>query len=185
MSNRSARIAEEISREMGLTIANDVHRQTIHQDAYTDPARQQAKDKLQHIAYSELRNNNTLDGFLYGIDRKGVGIEPVKNKQDETYGIRFSYEGFTFKASEIGREFGYHSIAKNFSSSPEQSQSQQALYSQSQDTDGHHRSYSNENSTIGSLLGDLLTPIGQHPIDNDNTPPKKKKRKNRHYGRQQ
>lgn len=81
MSNRSARIAEEISREMGLTIANDVHKQKQHTESHADPARQQAKERVQQIAYSELQKNNTLEGFLYGLDRRGVGVEPAINKK--------------------------------------------------------------------------------------------------------
>ena len=140
MSNRSAQIAEDISRKMGLTIANDVHKQKQHQEAYTDPTRQQAKEMLQNIAYSELGENTTLAGFLHGLEQQGVDIEPAKNKQGKTYGIRFCYEGQTFKASEIGREFGLHSIAKNFSPSLETDHSQE------------YRS-----SAIGSLLSDLLS----------------------------
>lgn len=185
VSNRSAHIAEEISREMGLTIANDVRKQAPHQEAYADPARQQAKEKLQQIAYSELQNNNTLEGFLYGLERRGVGIEPTKNKQGKTYGIRFSYEGHTFKASEIGREFGYHSLAGNFSSSPEQFQPQHTTRSHSQDVGGHQHPHSSGNSAMASLLGDLLTPVTHNPIEDENIVPKNKKRKKRYYGRQQ
>ena len=141
MSNRSAQIAEEISHEMGLTIANDIRKQKQHQEAYTAPTRQQAKEKLQNIAYSELDKNTTLMGFLHGLEQQRVGIEPAKNKQNKTYGIRFGYEGQTFKASEIGREFGFHSIAKNFSSSSKANHSQQ-----------EHKS-----PAIGSLLSDLLS----------------------------
>ena len=185
VGNRSAHIAEEISREMGLTIANDVRKQASHQEAYTYPARQQAKERLQQIAYSELRNSNTLEGFLYGLDCNGVGIEPAKNKQGKTYGIRFSYEGHTFKASEIGREFGYHSLAKNFSSSSEQSKTQQTTHSHSQDAGYYQPSHSNGNSAIGSLLSDLLTPVTHNPIEDENIVAKNKKRKKRYYGRQQ
>jgi len=38
----------------------------------------------------------------------------MKNKQGMVYGLKFSYCGQTFKASEVGREFGYHSLQKNF-----------------------------------------------------------------------
>ena len=38
----------------------------------------------------------------------------MKNKQGNVYGLKFSYAGQSFKASEIGREFGYHSLQKNF-----------------------------------------------------------------------
>jgi hypothetical protein len=33
----------------------------------------------------------------------------VRNKQNRIYGVRFGYDGETFKASEIGKEFGLRS----------------------------------------------------------------------------
>ena len=190
MSNRSARIAEELSRDMGLTIANEVHRQKPHQEVHADPDRQQAKERLQQIAYSELKGNTTLAGFLYGLERHGVGIEPAKNKQGNIYGIRFSYEGHTFKASEIGREFGYHSLAGNFSSSPEPEQGRASQVQQSHDTwhtntpsaaDNHFSLSEGAAALFGSLFSPSLS-----PADDDNAPSlKKKKRKKLYYGRQQ
>ena len=44
------------------------------------------------------------------MKKQGVIVEPVKNKQKKIYGIRFQYEGQTFKASEIGKEFGLRSL---------------------------------------------------------------------------
>src|SRR3712207_6743026 len=38
----------------------------------------------------------------------------MRNRQGKVYGLKFSYEGQSFKASEIGREFGYHSLQRNF-----------------------------------------------------------------------
>ena len=52
--------------------------------------------------------------FLYDLNKSGITIERLKNKQSKVYGLKFSYCGQTFKASEIGREFGYHSLQKNF-----------------------------------------------------------------------
>ena len=52
--------------------------------------------------------------FLYELNKNGIIIERMKNKQGNVYGLKFSYCGQTFKASEIGREFGYHSLQKNF-----------------------------------------------------------------------
>jgi len=185
MSNRSAQITEEISKEMGLTIANEVHKQKRHHEAYTNPERQQAKDKLQQIAYYELFKNISLEGFLYGLEKKGVGIEPAKNKQGKIYGIRFTYEGQTFKASEIGREFGFHSLAKNFSSSQEENHSQQVQQTHNQNAN-NQQSHSGVNSGIASLLTDLFTPNGYNPADEENNilKHKKKKTKKRYYGRQ-
>lgn len=184
MSNRSAKITEEVSHEMGLTIAKDVHKQKEHQEAYTDPARQQAKEKLQQIAYYELYKNTSVEGFLHGLEKEGVGIESAKNKQGKTYGIRFTYEGQTFKASEIGREFGFRSLAKNFSSSPEVNHLQQIQQIQSQET-GNQQSYSGVSSGIASLLADLFTPNIHNPEEEENTLKHKKKPKKRRYGRQQ
>ena len=109
---------------------------------------------------------------MHGLENRGVVIEPAKNKQGKTYGIRFNYEGHTFKASEIGREFGFHTIAKNFSPSPEQSQSnnQQLLFSM--------------NSRVGSLLADLLTPIGKNHEEENELTHRKRRTKKRYYGRQ-
>ena len=52
--------------------------------------------------------------FLYELNKHGVTIERMRNKQGKVYGLKFSYGEHTFKASEIGREFGYHSLKKNF-----------------------------------------------------------------------
>ena len=38
----------------------------------------------------------------------------MKNKQGKVYGLKFSFGGQSFKASEVGREFGYRSLQKNF-----------------------------------------------------------------------
>lgn len=115
MSNRSARAAEEISREMGLTIANEVHRQRQYRKEHADPSRQTIKAQLQRIVYGELgKGHRDIKNFLAVLRRQGVKIDPMKNKQDRIYGLRFEYAGQTFKASEIGREFGYRSLLNQF-----------------------------------------------------------------------
>ncbi len=95
------------------------------------------------------------------LNAKVVGVEPVKNKQDKIYGIRFSYERQTFKASEIRREFGYHTIAKNFSPSPEQSQVQR------QSQNNHYQSSFPVSAGVVSLLADLLTPNVHSSVDEE------------------
>ena len=115
MSNRSARTAEEISREMGLTIANDVHKQKQYQAEHTDPTRQTVKEQLQRIVYGELgKGYKNIRDFLAAVQQQGVKIVPMKNKQDKIYGLRFCYAGQMFKASVIGREFGYRSLLNQF-----------------------------------------------------------------------
>ena len=52
--------------------------------------------------------------FLYELHRSGVTIERMKNKQGKVYGLKFTYGGHSFKASEIGREFGFRTLPKQF-----------------------------------------------------------------------
>ena len=119
VSNRAARVAEEISREKGLTIAKEVKAERKHQKEKSNPTREQTKKEVQQICYALLDKyrDTGITGhsmFLYELNKNGITIERMKNKQDKVYGLRFSYAGQSFKASEIGREFGYHSLQKNF-----------------------------------------------------------------------
>ena len=52
--------------------------------------------------------------FLYDLNKRGVTIGRLKNKQGKVYGLKFSYNGQGSKASKIGREFGYRALQKNF-----------------------------------------------------------------------
>ena len=119
VSNRAARVAEEISRSKGLTIAKEVKAERQHQKAKANPTREQTKQQIQKICYALLEKykGTGITGhsmFLYDLNKSGVTIERLKNKQGKVYGLKFSYCGQTFKASEIGREFGYRSLQKNF-----------------------------------------------------------------------
>ena len=119
VSNRAAKVAEEISREKGLTIAKEVKAERQHQKAKTNPTREQTKKEMQQICYALLDKykGGGISGhsmFLYELNKKGIIIERMKNKQGNVYGLKFSYNGQCFKASEIGREFGYRSLQKNF-----------------------------------------------------------------------
>ena len=119
VSNRAARVAEEISREKNLTIAKEVKAERRHQKTKTNPTREQTKHQVQNVCYALLDKykgtgitGNSM--FLYELNKNGITIERVKNKQGKVYGLKFSYRGQSFKASEIGREFGYRSLKNNF-----------------------------------------------------------------------
>ena len=119
VSNRAARVAEEISREKGLTIAKEVKAERKHQKEKATPTREQTKQQVQKICYTLLDKykGTGVTGhsmFLYELNKNGITIERMKNKQGKVYGLKFSYAGHSFKASEIGREFGYHSLQKDF-----------------------------------------------------------------------
>ena len=119
VSNRAARVAEEISREKGLTIAKEIKAERKYQKAKVSQTREQVKKVVQQICYSLLDKYKGMgitghSMFLYELNNNGIAIERMKNKQGKVYGLKFSYAGQSFKASEIGREFGYHSLQKNF-----------------------------------------------------------------------
>ena len=119
VSNRAARVAEEINREKGLTIAKEVKAERKRQKTKANPTREQTKKEVQQICYTLLDKymGSGISGhsmFLYELNKNGITLERMKNKQDKVYGLKFSYGEHTFKASEIGREFGYRSLQKNF-----------------------------------------------------------------------
>ena len=119
VSNKAARITEEISRKKGLTIAKEVRAKRKHQKAKANPTREQTKQRLQDICFTLLvkYKGTGITGhsmFLYELNKHGVTIDCMKNKQSKVYGLKFSYGEYAFKASEVGREFGYRSLQKNF-----------------------------------------------------------------------
>ena len=118
VSYRAARVAEELSHKYGLTIAKEVTTVRPHRKAQADPERERTKQQVRSICYAllEKHRGKGLSGhsmFLYELYRSGVTIERMKNKQ-EVYGLKFTYDGRSFKASEIGREFGYRTLSKQF-----------------------------------------------------------------------
>ena len=121
VSNRAARVAEELSHKYGLTIANEVHSARPHRKVQADPARERTKHQVRNICYAllEKHKGKGLSGhsmFLYELHRSGVTIERMKNKQGKVYGLKFTYGEHSFKASEIGREFGFRTLPKQFES---------------------------------------------------------------------
>jgi len=121
VSNRAARVAEELSRKHELTIAKEVRSVLPYRKAQADPSRERTKQQVRNICYALLdrHRGKGLSGhsmFLYELFRSGVTIERMKNKQGKVYGLKFTYGEHSFKASEIGREFGFRTLPKQFES---------------------------------------------------------------------
>jgi len=77
VSNKAARVAENISREKGLTIAKEVKAERKHQKAKTNPTREQTKQKVQQICYILLDKykGTGITGhsmFLYELARTAL-----------------------------------------------------------------------------------------------------------------
>lgn len=119
VSNKAARVAKDISRKYGMTITKEIKVEKAHQKVKANPTREQTKQQVRKICYALLNQykGSGITGhsmFLYDLSKSGATIERLKNKQGKIYGLKFAYSGQTFKASEIGSEFGYHSLQKNF-----------------------------------------------------------------------
>lgn len=119
VSNRAVRVAEELNRRYGLTVAKELTAEKRYRRRGTSRTREAVKERLCSIAYGLLEKHmrNGMNGyasFRYELNRQGVSIEQMKNKNGRTYGLKFHFEGQIFKASEVGREFGYHSLLKQF-----------------------------------------------------------------------
>ncbi|KGO02035.1 mobilization protein [Porphyromonas gulae] len=119
VSNKAARVAEELSRKHGLTIANEIRAEKRYQKPKSNRIREASKEKLRTMAYGLLEKYanvgvNGYASFRYDLTQQGVTVEAMKNKKGKVYGLKFHFEGQTFKASEIGREFGYNSLLKQF-----------------------------------------------------------------------
>ena len=152
VSNRAARVAEDISREKGLTIAKEVKAERKHQKEKSNPTREQTKQQVQNIYYTLLDKYKCtgITGhsmFLYELNKNGITIKRMKNKQGNIYGLKFSFGGQSFKASEIGRELGYRSLQKNFeTTNKEESRKphltvQEPTERKEQPDTGYHNSY--------------------------------------------
>ena len=119
VSNKAARVAEELSRKHGLTIANEIQAEKRYQKPRANQTREANKERLRSMAYGLLGKYtsggvNGYASFRYDLRRQEVTVEEMKNKKGSIYGLKFHFEGHSFKASEIGREFGYNSLLKQF-----------------------------------------------------------------------
>ena len=119
VSNRAAKVAEELSHKYGLTIAKEVRSVRLHRKAQADPERERTKQQVRNICYALLEKHkrkglSAHSMFLYELHQSGVTIDRMKNKQGKVYGLKFTYGEHSFKASEIGREFGFRTLPKQF-----------------------------------------------------------------------
>ena len=172
VSNRAARVAEEISREKGLTIAKEIKAERKYQKAKVSQTREQAKKVVQQICYSLLDKykGTGVTGhsmFLYELNKNGITIERMKNKQGKVYGLKFSYAGQSFKASEIGREFGYRSLQKNFeeTNKKEQKKPHQTIQEPIEKKEQPDTGYQLVHPSRSSISRDNDTPQVQNSID--------------------
>ena len=87
---------------MGLTIANEVKRQSKYRPEVSSFERILARTRIVKIAGEVLTGHpQSLAEFSKEMRQKGVDVQEAVNKKGNTYGLRFIGYGQTFKASQI------------------------------------------------------------------------------------
>ena len=169
ISNKAAHVADGIAHKRGLIIANNVYKQKEYRSKNISAARVTAKENLRNIAYRELnKQHSTKALFIQSLEKQNIIVEHLKNKQGKVYGMRFSFEGETFKASEIGKEFGFHSLSKQFRT--------QHTVSNKQKRSIHQSPIYTSNKSSSLFLG-LAAPADDFQALNDAARRKRKKMK--------
>ena len=89
-------------------------------------AKQMGLDDHQWVAVTHKDTNNlhihiianriSLGGQVYDTTFVSNRAARVAEELSHKYGLKFTYDGHSFKASEIGREFGFRTLPKQFES---------------------------------------------------------------------
>ena len=172
-------MAEDLSHKYGLTIANEVHSARPHRKVQADPARERTKQQVRNICYALLEKHkrkglSAHSMFLYELHQSGVTIERMKNKQGKVYGLKFTYGEHSFKASEIGREFGFRTLQKQFESGnvqkpiiPSSHSSMRSTNDSTPTTQVAVSAVDTALDTAGSLLSEVgeVTTLQTHGVD--------------------
>ena len=105
--------------------------------------------------------------FLYELHRSGVTIDRMKNKLGKVYGLKFTYGEHSFKASEIGREFDFHTLPKQFESDNAQKPIIQSFMSPTKGSTPIDSVVDTALDTAGSLLSETgeVTALQTHGAD--------------------
>lgn len=115
ISKRAGKIAESISRDMGLTIANQVKRKSKYRPDVMGFERILSKTLIYKAAGEVLsRYPTSLKEFTAMMKKHDIDVQEAVNKKGNTYGLRFTGHSQTFKASQIGKEFGYRTLMNTF-----------------------------------------------------------------------
>lgn len=118
ISNRASNTAEKISLDMGLTLAKNIKAKHKQRTDIVSFERMMIRTRIEKLAHEALANKpNNLREFQQAMKEKGIIVSEAKNKKGNTYGLRFTSYGETFKASTIGQEFGYRTLLQTFEDS--------------------------------------------------------------------
>ena len=180
ISMKAGLIAEKISRDMGLTIANEIQAKRKMRTHVVNFQRMMVRTKIEKLAHAVLSEKpTTLKQFNDSMNDKGITITEMKNKKGNTYGLRFTGYDETFKGSTIGKEFGYNTLLGAINSNLREEINQSREMSDTLNNNYSEVSQSsNILSTIGSIVGGLQTG-GDYMNDEDEDENKKQSKRRR------
>lgn len=109
ISNRTAKVAEEIALDRGLKTARDVQMQKLESNK---DIREEIKHR--HKATMETKPRN-LNEYIETMRANKVSVEVVQSKTGKVSGLRMEFQGNKFKASEIDRKLSFDNLMKEIS----------------------------------------------------------------------
>lgn len=181
ISNRASNTAEKISLDMGLTLAKNIKAKYKQRTDIISFERMMARTRIEKLAHEALANKpNNLREFQQAMKEKGIIVSEAKNKKGNTYGLRFTGYGETFKASTIGQEFGYRTLLQTFRENQKEDISQSIDRSENSYSNVNYSTTSKLVSGINSLLN-TLSDSGEMMQDDEEQSNKRNKKKK--YGR--
>lgn len=181
MSNRASYTAEKISLDMGLTLAKNIKAKYKQRTDIVSFERMMARTRIEKLTHEALADKpNSLREFQQAMKEKGIIVSEAKNKKGNTYGLRFTGYGETFKASTIGQEFGYRTLLQTFRENQKEDISQSIDRSENSYSNVNYSTTSKLVSGINSLLN-TLSDSGEMMQDDEEQSNKRNKKKK--YGR--
>jgi hypothetical protein len=71
------------------------------------------KQRVEDVLNKAIRKSNTIQEFQHELSRKGVQAI-LHSNSGGVYGISFSFSGFEFKGSEIGKNYTWTALNRHF-----------------------------------------------------------------------
>lgn len=181
ISNRASNTVEKISLDMGLTLAKNIKAKYKQRTDIVSFERMMARTRIEKLAHEALADKpNNLREFQQAMKEKKIIVSEAKNKKGNTYGLRFTGYGETFKASTIGQEFGYRTLLQTFEGSQREDILQSVERSENMQGNVNLSTASKIASGINALLN-TLSDSGEMMQDDEEQSNKRNKKKK--YGR--
>lgn len=115
IGKQSQRIAKEIARDRGLTVARDVEEDRKQE---VTPIKEEVQHRFEN-AIKTARPRN-LEEFWDALRANKIEVKPTINKSGKMQGYRVEFSGQSFKASEIGNKYTIAKIDKTLQAEHQQ-----------------------------------------------------------------